>query len=191
MARTKKTSRPAIKNLKIEDFQASYQPGLTFPRLMLAIELDGRALSEGDMRDYDFRPGRQWLKIEHQTAGHRCNQRYLIATPLTPKNTEVMGGIFALSTKWFGSQAGCFENPLDLLIDYRADLRRLFKADCNHVHSKLDEGLYPIDIEFLSALAADVLPKDLDELINFQTGWERACGFMGRWNLFVVATNSD
>ncbi len=191
MARTKKISRPEIKALKTEHFRPSDELGLSLPRLVLVTEPDVRSLFDGDARDYAFKPGRDWLKIEHQTAGHRCNQRYLIGTVLTPKNPEVSRGMVALARKWFNSQAARGENPLDALIDYRADLKSFLNADCNDSHGKMEEGLMPIDIQFLPQLVTETLPKDLDDLILFDTGWERAAGCADRWQLYVVSVNSD
>ncbi len=190
MAKTKKTTRPEIKTLKTEDFRQPEELGIKLPALVLGIEVDPRNLNEESVRDYEFRPGRQWHKIEHQTAGHRCNQRYIVGSVLAPKNPDVTGSIYALTTKWFDSQISR-GTTLDCLVEYREDLRRLFKADCNRSHGKLEEGVYPLDIEFLSQLAADVLPKDLDDLLVFETGWQRACGCIGRWGLYILSTNSD
>lgn len=190
MARTKKTSRPDIKTLKIEQFRASDTLGIALPQLILAIEPDWRTLSQGDARDYQFKPSREWLKIEHQTGGHRCNQRLLIATLLTPKTSEIVKGITELARKWYDSQVGDHRS-LDSLIDYRTDLKELLGADCNLSYSKTEKGLYAIDLKFLSHLAVDALPKDLDDLIEFQSGWERAAGSIGRFGLYIMSKNSD
>lgn len=187
-------SNPAPAALKLEDFHYADQLGLALPQLVLAIEIPKRGFEE-DARTYQFKLGRTWLKLAHQSAGHACHQHYLLATVLTPKTVKVAQGISALDRKWLDSQAGCWGVPLSGVLDYEADLKRLLGAGCNTSYRSFEEGFFPLDTEFLSAVAAEAdlasLPKDLDDLIEWRTGFERVGGSVGRWKLIVLGENSD
>lgn len=186
---SKKSFRlPKRGQLKIEDFKYADQLGITLPQLVLGIEVDPRSEYA---RAYKFKPGRAWLKLAHQTAGHACHQHYLYATLLQPKTVEIAQRMNILACRWHDSQVGVFGARLDTVITYRSDLQKLFEADCNDCHTKFEEGYLPIDIDYIGKLAADQLPKDLDDLIDFASGWERGMGCVGRFGLYCLAENSD
>lgn len=174
--------------LKLEDFKYHDSLGLTLPQLVLGIEVD--PTSEYS-KDYKFKPGRKWIKLAHQTAGHACNQHYLICTVLQPKSVEVLQKMQQLANQWEDSQAGCWTNSLETVLAYRASLKNLLGVDCNFCHKKFEGGIYPIDTEFLEKLTDEKFPKDLDDLIEWDSGWERGLGCIGRWGLFVLGPNSD
>jgi hypothetical protein len=174
--------------LKVEDFKYYDQLGLTLPQLILGIEVNPKSEYS---RDYKFKPGRKWIKLAHQTAGHACNQRYLICTALQPKSVEVLQKMQQLANKWDGSQAGCWGNSLDSLNEYRQDIKNLFGADCNFCHNDFEEGIYPIDIDFLIGLTDEKVPENLDDLVEWESGWDRSLGCLGRWKLFVLGENCD
>lgn len=172
--------------LNIEDFKYSDQLGLTLPQLVLGIEVTGRM-----DRTYKFKPGRAWIKLAHQTAGYACHQRYMLATILKPKSVEVLQNMQRLARMWDGSQAGCFGNSLDSVIKYRNDLKALFGADCNTCFQDLEEGFYAIDLDDMPKLIDDDLPDELDDLVDWESGWGRAIGCVGRWSLCLISENSD
>ncbi len=184
-----KQSNPAPAALDLEDFRYADELGLVLPQLVLGIEIPKRGFDE-DARMPQFKPGRTWTKLAHQTAGHACHQRYLICTGLSRKLGIVQGTV-ELNQKWLDSQAGCFGVSLGTAVEYNADLHRLFGAGCNLSHRDFEEGFYPIDVEFLPWLASDILPKDLDELIEWRNGFERIAGSIGRWKLVILGENSD
>jgi len=192
MAKKKKRAETAKNILRQEDFKYLDQTGVVLPQLVLGIEIPyDRFGGEYPATDYKFKPGRTWLKIAHQTAGLACHQRLILGTLLTPISVAVAQGMAELEKKWLDSNAGLFGNSLDSILEYRADLKRLFGADCNGCHEGFEEAIYPVDIEFLPKLAADAWPKDLDELIEWESGWQRTIGCVGRWNLWILAQNSD
>lgn len=183
---------PAGKPLKRDDFKHDWDLKLTLPVLVLAIPVLDWAFKEGDYKAYRFAPGRQWIKLAHQTAGLACHQHYMHATILTPKSVAVAQGMNELAAKWEDSQVGCFGGPtIDGLLDYRADLKRLFGADCNHSHRDFEEAIYPIDIEDLPKLTDEPMPKNRDDLIVWKDGWQRAMGCINRFRLYILGPNSD
>jgi hypothetical protein len=178
--------------LRLEDFRYADQLRIALPQLALCIEVDRRSLSEdGDARDYQFKPGRTWHKLAHQTAGHACHQHYAHCTLLTPKTPAIGQALLSLTKIYEDSQLGCFGVSLDSVVEYRGRLQSFVQADCNRVHQDLEEGWLPIDIEFLPQLAADKLPSDLDELIHWDSGFARFAGSLGRHRLVVIHENSE
>lgn len=150
----------------------------------------------------DFKPSdREWFKIAHQTAGHGCHQHYICGTVLTPKSVDVLRGMERIDHKYYDSQIGCLGTTLDSLVEYRDDLRTIFGVDCNRSYIDLEEAIYPIDCDksALDLLASDVLPDDLDELINWHenemskkiVAWNRFVGCENRWKLYIFGRNSD
>lgn len=187
--------KPASKThpipLRLEDFAYAEDLQIALPQLVLGIEISKRDLSEESTFGYQFKPGRIWLKLVHQTAGHACHQRYLICTLLTPKSPKIAQGLAALDRKWIDSQAGCFGVSLGQAVGYDADLRSLLGAGCNDSHHHFEEGFMPLDTRFVPEVAADTLPQDLDELIEWRNGFERMGGSIGRWRVAVLGQNSD
>ena len=178
--------------LTVEKFKYADQLGIQLPALILGIEVKPWEFEKPDLqRTYNFKPGRTWVNLAHQTAGLACNQHYIHATVLTPISEKVAHGMKMLEKKWLDSNAGVFGVSLKELNEYDADLRHLFGASCNSCHRGFEEGIYPIDIGCISQLAADDLPKELDDLIEWKDGWSRAIGCIGRYGLWVVGENSD
>ena len=178
-----KSSSPLV---KIEDFKPSDQL-LEFPALVLGIE----ARFDEWARDFKFSSARRWLKISHQAAGMACNQYRLYCTVLCPNSARIEANMRNLSEKWFASNLGCFGVSLNEIIQYRNDIRSFFNADCNVSYRSLQEGLYPIDVKFAGQLTNDKLPEDLDDLIQWDSGWSRSIGSIGRFGLYILGNNSD
>jgi hypothetical protein len=178
-AAQKPTKRP--KQLDIEQFKYLDQLGLPFPQLVLGIKVPQDAFNEEyGWREIRFKPGRRWVKIAHQTCGVFCRQHYYIGTILTPSER-------------LKTNLHLFHWPLpeglDGLTKYRENLQVALQADCNDCYKNLEEAHYPIDVKFATKLAIDAPPCELDELIDWESGLERARGAMGRWNLVVLGNN--
>ncbi len=184
-------ARKVAATLTVEDFKYLDELGFPLPQLILGIEVDRSRLT-GEQLDYKFKPGRQWHKIAHQTAGHACAQHYIVGTLLKPKTPQIQKGIAALNDKWLDSDAGVFGVSLEEVLTYRQDLKTLFGADCNQSYSKFEEGFYPLDLEFLPKLAADSLDVEkLDDMVEWPSGFARMCGMVGRWSLLIAGENGD
>lgn len=190
--RTPTSKTPESRRLSFASFNYPEDLGWTLPSLVLAIPVPDDAFrDDADYRGYRFKSGRTWHQLAHQTGGHACHQHYMHATLLTPLSADIQLRMNALSKQWYGTNAGVFGPTLNELGSYRADLARLFGADCNVSYPSFEEGIYPIDTEHGAKLAADALPKDLDDLIEWKDGFQRACGCIGRWKLYVISQNSD
>lgn len=175
----------------IEDF--FYLPEPFLPALILGIYVPASSFRSDldSSRDYHFKRGREWKKIAHQTAGLACHQHYIIGTILKPTD-HALEGMRILSKKWLDTNVGLGGGTLDELNEYRADLKRLFGADCNRSHRHFEEGFYGIDIEFARILTGEKLPwDDLDSLIEWKSGFDRAIGCINRWGLWVLGENCD
>ena len=144
-----------------------------------------------DPNKIKFATPRKWLRIAHQTAGHGCHQQYMVGTILTMTHTaeEIAR---ALNETWFESDCGVFGVTMNELENYRAQLRG-YGLDCNLSYPKFEEAIYPIDLNdaVLKTLATDKLPKDLDDLLEFEGDMDKLCGMIGRWELFILGENCD
>lgn len=171
-----------------------YDYGLRLPQLVLATR---------DI-NMNFSSAREWLAIEHQTAGHACHHHQIIATLLEPRDEQIVKNMEELCNKWLGSNAGIFGVTLNELFEYRTDLTRLFgkQVDCNTSHENFEEAIYPIDCssEALRVLAEDDLPYDLDELIDWGQAYteekrkqllNKFVGGLSRWELLILGENCD
>ena len=159
---------------------------LDLPVLVLAItqRLDY-------LQHFNFKPIRQWLKIQHQTAGYACHQVYMDATILTPREPEKL---HILNREYSDSCINMWGLTLECAITYRQRINELFGVDCNEIFQYLEEGIYPIDAtqENLKKLSKDHLPKNLDNLIDWEgKKWEKMCGCIGRWQIYVLGDNCD
>jgi hypothetical protein len=166
--------------------------GISLPQLVLGIEVresDFNAKNDDwSCRRYDLKKGWKWLKIAHQTAGLACHQRYMLGILLQPKSVEVLQNMHNLSDRWLDSNAGVFGLSMKEANEYSSDLKMLFEVDCNASWRDMEEAIYPIDCttENLAKLTSTKLPEDLDELVNWKDGWERAVGCVNRWSLRIL-----
>lgn len=194
-----KASRPkkpaAQPVLKLEDFHYLDRQGVSFPQIVLGIKHCRESFSS------DYPPRRHTFKadapkfqnIAHQTSGLGCGQFYITGTLLQPKSMEVLRGMQEIERKWLNSNVGAFGGAtLEQFNDYERDLRRLFDASANRSHRDFAEAIYPIDLEHLPKIVADCPDLEkLDELIEWDSGWERSLGCVGRFKAYILASNSD
>lgn len=172
-----------MKNFKHEDYKYLDEYKLELPQLVLAVhDIDNH---------YKFKATKKWLKIAHQTAGHGCNQHYMIATILNPTKTakKLMK---ELNNIWLDSDCGVFGVELDSIKFYREKLLS-YNLDCNNSYHNFEEGIYPIDFtnETLRKLTNDSFPTDLDNLIKFDTKISKFCGSINRFHLYILGENCD
>jgi hypothetical protein len=139
---------------------------------------------------YRFAPGREFVPISHQTAGHACQHHHLWVSELSP--TVEGHSLINDVCRWDGSCTGMWGVSFDELVEYRATLRR-YGVDCNKAYDDFEEAIYPIDCstEALKLLASDALPEDLDDLIEWDSELSKLSGCMGRWGLYVLGDNCD
>lgn len=180
MARRQK--RPS---LELEQFRYPDELRLALPQLVLGMLIPAHKLgSDYPPRDPVFVPGRTWLKVIHDTAGLGHNQVHLVCTPLTARNPDA---IRTLVSRWEGTNVGMAEPTLTTLNVYADELKRTLKVACNESHHLLAEGLYPMDPHFLPDVATDAIdPAKLDDLIEWDSGAQRAEGCVGRWSLVIL-----
>lgn len=194
MASAKASKRGKRDTLSIESFQYPNDLGLALPSLILGIEVDPKSFgSDYPPCGYRFKPGPQWINLVHTTQGHGCGQRYLIATVLNPTPAAALG-MSRLAGEWLDSDVGCYGAPLVDVLTYRENLKLWLGADCNHTYRDFEEAFYPIDIEHLPKLTTDAIPAipaDPDDLIDWDSGMQRACGCVNRWGLWVLGENCD
>ncbi len=178
---------PKRQYLQIEQFQSADALGITLPQLVLGISIDYRELTGDSRCDYRFKSGRQWHKLAYQTCGVAAKQRYLIGTLLRPSERAAKG-IPELTQTWRATSVGAEQVTLTQLGAYRDTLRHCLGVDCNLSYGSFAEGSYPADLCHIGALAADQLPNPLDDLMEWDTGFDRMA-FGNRWTLAVIAPN--
>ncbi len=140
---------------------------------------------------YDFKKGRAWQGIVHQTAGHGCHQHYMYGTLIKPRS-KLMSKIQQITQHWLDSDCGMGGGvALDEILEYRKQLQEELEVDCNHSYLDLEEGIYPIDctIKNLRKLSAEKFPKELDSLIK----WNKDGPYFHPvdWRLYILGENCD
>jgi hypothetical protein len=198
MTKTKNSravKRPTQPTLKLEDFKYLDSQGFAFPQIVLGIKHYRESFnSDYPPRAYDFKAGApKFRNIAHQTSGLGCDQFYVTGTLLEPKSVEVLRGMQEIERKWLDSNVGVFGGAtLEQLNDYERDLLRLFGASANRTHGDFCEALFPFDIEHLPKIAANCPDLDaLDEWIEWDSGWSRSLGCVGRFKAYILGQNSD
>lgn len=166
---------------KIDEDKCEYLKDNELPKLVLALN-----------EEYQLKDKNGWIYVSHQTAGHGCHHHHMLAKILTPKK-KVSANMRNLSEKWFESDAGMFEVSLDNILEYRKDLKKMFRVDCNNSYMGFEEGIYPIDCtkKNLSKMCKDDLPEDLDDLISWKNKTDSFFHLLGRWNLYILGENCD
>lgn len=141
-------------------------------------------------RRFNFKPDRKWLPVIHQVGGYACNHVYLDATILVPKD---YAKINALAKHYDDSCLGQYYLTLSQANDYAECLKTLLGVDCDNTYDHLQEGIYPIDAkrQNIGKLACDILPEDLDNLIDWEWDSQKFGGIIGRWHLFILGENCD
>ena len=183
---TETLTQPSTPKIAQEDFCFLTMPQ---PVLLLGIEVTAETLS---LHQHQFKPGRIWLYVQHQTCGHACHQRYFIGVRLSPR-PEKLAAIQKLCDHWLDSDAGVWGVGLDELLVYRQQLRDWLGVDCADAatYRNFEEAWYPVDVKFATVLATDELPADLDDLIEWRDGLAKFAGCFSRWKLIVLGENGD
>lgn len=155
------------------------------PRLLLGVKPD-----PGGVR-WRFRAGRTWQHLTHRAGGLASNRQGLLATELTVR-PEREAGLLRLARRYTGSAVGCFGTTVNDLVRYRAALQELLGVDANADYEDFQEALYPVDVtpEHLTTLTDEALPEHLDDLLMFDTRWDRAIGGLNRWKLWIITENA-
>lgn len=182
-----------IKQIKLKKEDFNYLNENQLPCAVLGIHLNrfDSIYNQYGVRGYKFKL-KDFQNIAHQTGGISCGQHYIQGRilHLRPKYDSA---IDELSRKYYDLSLGCFGNSLKELNEYNDFLVSHFGEYCLHSYENLEEGIYPIDIneKTLHNLVSDKLPKNLDDLICFQSKFDKFCGSYGRWSLFILTENSD
>jgi hypothetical protein len=155
--------------------------GMELPQLVLAVDVD-------DPLKLKFKE-RKWLRIAHQTAGHACHQHYMTATILDVQ-PQMWEFVKQLNTTWLGTDCGVFGVTMNELEGYRA-LLRSYGLDCNLSYQDFEEAIYPIDCNFIGGISDDILPADLDDLIEWRSDTDKVIGMIHRWKLYILGENCD
>jgi hypothetical protein len=190
-----KVTNPALpKPLNFQDFEPLAQTEL--PALVLGINVPIEHLRDPEdavvyagLYDLNFKPGRVWRKIAHETCGVACKPVYWIGTVLKP-TTYAERHIRNLAQAVRGMNLGWKGSPtLAALIAYQTLLTTLLNVGCDKSYAAYCEGLYPIDAGCAKWLTFEELPTDLDELVEWNSGMQRARGAESRWSLAVFGPN--
>jgi hypothetical protein len=124
---------------------------------------------------------KDWLLLEHQCAGHECQQPIMVALRLEP-NPDVHAAFIEIARGYWGSNLGWGgPPPLAELTRYREVLLPL-GLDCNRTYADLREGLYPVDATQEALERAARNPPDLKALTGNRPDFATLC---------FLAPNSD
>lgn len=146
--------------------------------------------------NFNYRNKDEWMWIEHQTAGISCNHPSIIGTIISLEK-NIQKKVEKICDKWYDSSAGAFGKPsLEIVNEYRKDLNELLNVDCNNSYTYFQEAFYPIDLEYIEILTnGKIKENDLENLVildeNRPVLQPTKLSILLRWNLFILAENSD
>jgi hypothetical protein len=109
-----------------------------------------------------FKEEKKWHNIMHQTAGYACHHYYIYARFLTPRK-EILPLLDELLEDYNDS---CINRMPDLKTATKYEkLLKKYGLSANFDYKFLEEGFYPIDIDFLDKVTTEKFPKDLQNLV--------------------------
>lgn len=158
--------------------------GLKTPALLLGIRVPDHAFERPELWPcYETAPGRTWHKVVTRAGQYGFTHHRYLATVLTPA-----AGVTMAAAKLHSAHSSTPDRPsLDQVVSYRQSLRNLLGVDCAQSYGAFSSFHYPIDVEHVTSLTGDSLPANLDDLLEWQSGLERARLSVGRWSLVIVA----
>ena len=176
-----------MKKSKFNYDDYTYFNGSELPKLILGLKINPAYSYE---EEYKFKSDKEWTKIAHQAAGHACHQHYFIATILTPK-PELINKIKDICDEYLDSDIGCFGVNIHELNSYVDLLKSNLDVDCEWSYTAFEEALYPIDYkkETISKLTVDILPDDLNNLVEWEEGFQKSIGCVNRWGIYILGQN--
>lgn len=137
-----------------------------------------------------FHDPAKWINIFHQTAGYACHQVHLFARFLKPRR-KIAPLLKELSEKYEDSLLSNVV-PLSAAVEYNEILSK-YGLGADRDYTLLQEGFYPIDIDFLKKVTAEKFPQDLQDLIVPAPKRLRDWSFLNRrdFGLAVLGPNCD
>jgi len=137
-----------------------------------------------------FQDPSSWVNIFHQTAGYACHHVHIYARFLKPRK-KILPLLKDLREKYDES---LLSNPVPLsaALEYQSLLSR-YGLGANRDYIHLQEGFYPIDIDFLKKVTAEKFPSDLQELVAKKKKSRSRWSFLDRrtFGLAVLGPNCD
>ena len=134
----------------------------------------------------------RWVRLLHQGGGHACSsfERDCIILPI---KESMYKKVQQLADKWLDSEVGFWGGPcLTDAVDYNKDLE-LLGLTCNVTYKEMMEAVYPFDLMrgALQILTDAELPEDLDDLLSFDSDFNKMLGSICRWEAFILGENCD
>ena len=167
----------ATRFFKESDF--SPLPKEDLPGIYLGISYQKKEIvDEGGVVFLRFIEKKRWRRVIH-------GNKFLLCTRLSlrDKFDNSVANIFSDM-----SMAGFYgDNPsLFQISSYNDVLHKNLSAKCNKSFRDFSKGFYPIDIDYLSELSEEKFPKDLDEMVSWDSGFQRCAGSENRWGMWIL-----
>lgn len=176
-------------NIDTKSFKYLEDQGIELPVLVLGIKPTIKWDSK-ELVGHQFINPEKWLNIVHQTAGVGCHQFYCQGMILE-SNLIAKAAIKKIAKKYYDTNIGAMGACLSDIVEYNSYLDGLLGVNCNVNYADFEEGIYPIDIEYLPKLTDQHFPSNLDDLIKFENSFQAMCGCFFRWNIWILGENSD
>lgn len=139
----------------------------------------------------NFTNPKEWVSIMHQTAGYACHSYYLHARFLKPKRS-IQEALFPELLKKYNDSCISRVPTLETAVGYQEILKK-HGLSANRSYEFLEEGFYPIDIDYLKRVTSEKLPSDLQELVKKPKKKEKLWSFLNyvHFGLAILGPNCD
>lgn len=149
----------------------------------------------GEDRNFEKMPNfvepKDWVSIMHQTAGYACHSYYLHTRFLKPKEV-IKEELYQELLDNYNDSCISRIPRLKTAVEYESLLSK-YNLSANESYEYLEEGFYPIDIDYLNKVTDETFPEDLQELVKKDQKEEKLWSFLNRvhFGLAILGPNCD
>ncbi len=165
----------ATRFLKESDFSTLSKKDL--PGLYLGIVHGKKEIIDDGVVFLRFSERKRWNKIIH-------GGKFFLCTRVAVQD-NVDSGIKNVAQNMSAVKFVDETPSLSQIGFYNNLLNKNLCVGCNYSFRSLSNGILPIDINNLDLLSKEKFPKDLDEMVSWESGFQRCAGVENRWGLWI------
>lgn len=175
----------ATRFLKESDFLPLQ--GGELPGLYLGISYSQEQIVDEGVVLLRFFERKRWKKVLRSPgSGFGVKKKQFLLCTRVKTSKSIDDSIKAVIEEFSPARFSGGELSLSQISIYNNALSKHLSAGCNYSFKNLSNGFFPIDISFLDNLSQEKFPKDLDEMVSWDSGFQRCAGSQNRWGLWIL-----